>query len=34
MHKAIQAIGEPNGLFTVSNPIGAPVAAYGFDNAD
>ena len=34
MHKAIQAIGEPKGLFTVSNPISAPVAAYGFDNAD
>ncbi len=34
MHKAVQAIGEPKGIFTLSNPIHAPVAAYGFDNAD
>jgi RHS repeat-associated protein len=34
VHKAIQAIGEPKGVFTLSNPVNAPVAAYGFDNAD
>jgi hypothetical protein len=34
MDHAIKAIGEPKGIFTLSNPHDVPAAAYGYNNFD
>ena len=34
MDHALKAIGEPKGVFTLSNPTNTPAAAYGYNNFD